>query len=247
MLKKIPNIIARFAHENRGRIGGTATVFGILGTSVLSARAGYAMRQKFELHDVDEETTTRERVDIVWREFVPAAGCTLATCLVAVSTMRHYQQRTVLAIAAYSASELMLQELRTAMGEEVSVVKVKKIEDAARAKFIAHHEQPGPDSPVYIQNDDPNDVICLEARTGRYFRSSREKILRAVNQVNREALENDVAYLDTFYGFLGLPYTIMGGEMGWESRELLEVSFTSDLMQNGTPVLAFDYNYLRFV
>ena len=51
--------------------------------------------------------------------------------------------------------------------------------------------------------------------------------------------------LNDFYDELGLPGTVMGSELGWNSKGiLLDLDFTSELSYDNEPVLVINYNIL---
>jgi hypothetical protein len=72
-----------------------------------------------------------------------------------------------------------------------------------------------------------------------------EELKRAVNEVNREALNSDFARLDDFYYEVGLPTTTSSGHVGWYNHTSMDLRFSSVLTPDGRPVLAFDYNYIK--
>ena len=49
------------------------------------------------------------------------------------------------------------------------------------------------------------------------------------------------ASLTDFYDEIGLPETAVSGYVGWNTDELLEVTYSSILSDDGKPVLAIDF------
>ena len=83
---------------------------------------------------------------------------------------------------------------------------------------------------------------CYDVLFGRYFKSDRNKIERAVNELNRRMLTDQFVSLNEFYYEIGLPGIKIGDELGWNiEKGYIDIQFGSHLSEDGTPCLAIVY------
>ena len=88
------------------------------------------------------------------------------------------------------------------------------------------------------------DTLCYETLSGRYFYSDIEKIRAAVNRANKIILEESYISLNEFYDELDLGHTGIGDSIGWGVAHtgLINLNFSSQLTNNGTPCLVIGYD-----
>ena len=102
-------------------------------------------------------------------------------------------------------------------------------------------KQPVSTSEVLVTNG--GTTLCYDYQSGRYFYSDRDKIAHAVNRINKRILDEDYASLNEFYYEIGLSGSGLGDKMGWNSgMKLIELEYSSQLSENGTPCLVIDFN-----
>ena len=93
-----------------------------------------------------------------------------------------------------------------------------------------------------ILTEKGGNTICYDAISGRYFKSDRDTINRAVNELNRQMRDDMYVTLNEFYYALGLDGTKLGDDLGWNiEKGYIELDFSSHLDANGTPCLVIDY------
>lgn len=93
-----------------------------------------------------------------------------------------------------------------------------------------------------ILTEKGGNTICYDAISGRYFKSDRDTINRAVNELNRQMRDGMYVTLNEFYYALGLDGTKLGDDLGWNiEKGYIELDFSSHLDANGTPCLVIDY------
>jgi hypothetical protein len=128
-------------------------------------------------------------------------------------------------------------EYRNKVVEEYGEKADQKIKDAVAEDRAKN----GPSQEVMLVGT--GSVLCCELFTGRYFNGDIETLRKAVNQINHKALAHDYATFSDFYYIIGLGQTSESNHLGWTSSRMMELEFTSLLTNDGTPCLAFDYNY----
>jgi hypothetical protein len=84
-------------------------------------------------------------------------------------------------------------------------------------------------------------ALCLEPYSGRYFQSDMEALKAAQNALNYQVLNSYYASLSDFYDLIGLDRTKLSDEVGWNSDELMELTFSSCLA-DGKPCLVMDFH-----
>ena len=72
---------------------------------------------------------------------------------------------------------------------------------------------------------------------------SIEVIKRAENELNKQMLHDISGYvsLNEFYDELGLDHTSIGDDLGWNTDQLIDIAFSSQLNDNGEPSVVLDY------
>ena len=86
-----------------------------------------------------------------------------------------------------------------------------------------------------ILTEKGGNTICYDAISGRYFKSDRDTINRAVNELNRQMRDDMYVTLNEFYYALGLDGTKLGRRSGLEYRKgIYRTILVSHLDANGT-------------
>lgn len=244
-LTKVGSGLKRYAPE----ILTTLSVAGLAATAYLASKAGY----KSGLHVMSEFSarvdnapdgeevlpmTGKEIVQETWKYYVPVAIIGVATCVAIVGSNRISNNKQLALISAAAISERTLSEYQQKIVETTSKPKERKIRDE-----IAQDE-------VNTQSDKLNnlvlakdgDVMVIEMHTRQVFVSNAEKIHRAENDANREALHDGYISLNVFLDKLGLPESEAGAVVGWNNNKPLEV-IIGGAAHDEKPVLTIDYRY----
>ena len=186
----------------------------------------------------DDKLTTAETVKAAWKPYIPAAitGGVSAACLIGASSVN--LRRNAALAAAYHLSETALAEYKEQVVETFGKNKEKKVRynvDKARVD-----NNPPSDKEIIITGD--GDTLCFDYHSGRYFKTSIDKLKKVENELNARLLREDYVSLNDFYDEIGLGYTQMGHDLGWNvSKGLIEFAFSSQLV-NDTPCLVLNYS-----
>ena len=85
-------------------------------------------------------------------------------------------------------------------------------------------------------------TLCYDAISGRYFKSDRAKIDKAVNELNRRMLIHGYISLNEFYDEIGLSSTMIGDDIGWRTdRGFIELDYSYSGATDGTPCLVIGF------
>lgn len=217
-------------------------VAGVITTSYLSARAGFTAAQVLQNTDVptDRKERMKEQARQTWRLYIPpvASGSMAIVCIIMGS--RAQNRRAAAAMTAYSLTEHAFSEYREKVVEQIGKNKEQTIRDDIAQKKVSETKE---GAMVVVAGT--GQVLCCELYTGRYFRADMEKLRRALNDINAKICRDVYVTLDEFYDLVGLPWTSMSSQMGWDSNKLLELQFSTVLAEGGEPCLAFEYSYVK--
>ena len=194
-----------------------------------------------DLRDYEEvsKLKVKDVVKTTWKCYIPAAVTATASvaCLVGASSV-HIKRNAVLA-TAYQLSETALTEYREKVIETIG----EKKEEAIREKVDKERMKKNPVSKSEIIVTEKGNTLCMDALSGRYFKSDIDKINKAVNKINNRVLHDYSASLNELYNELDIPGIDIGNLLGWNSdMGLIETYLRSQLTEDGTPCLVLDFN-----
>lgn len=218
-------------------------IAGMITTTVLAVKV--TPKAVMLLNERKEELKTEKLqvTDVIkttWKCYIPAAitcGASIA-CLVGASSV-NFKRNAALA-TAYKLSETALAEYRDAVVETIGEKKERDIRDKVAEKRVK--KNPVTKSDVIVTGN--GTTLCFDSISGRYFQSSMQKIESAKNKVNERMLCDNYVSLNDLYDELGMECTKIGEDLGWNifGDGLLDISFSSQLTDDGTPCLVMDYS-----
>jgi hypothetical protein len=241
--------------DNSPHILTAVAVVGSVTTAVLTGKASYKaceiirVETDIAYRGLDEERfplPAKAKVELTWKLFVPAVGTGALTVAAILGSNRISASRAAGLAAAYSLSERAFEEYTHKVIEKMG----PKQEQALRDELAQELVQRTPRTTEVIIAS--GNVLCLEALTGRYFRSDMETLRKAANDMNEVLLHNGYVSLSDFYEKVGLPETDMSDEVGWHGIGMIELQFSAAMAENNQPCMVVGYrikpvrNYHRF-
>lgn len=193
---------------------------------------------KKESDEVDE-LTPLEVVKTTWKCYIPTATtCILsATCL--IFSNRIGARRMTAIATAYKLSETALTEYREKVVETIGDKKEKEIKEA----IDKDHIEAKPLSKTDVIVTDNGDTLCLDYQSGRYFKSTIDKINKAENELNRRMLRDEYVSLNDFYDELGLDHTKLGYDLGWNIRNgFIGIHYSAQLTDDDKACIVINYD-----
>lgn len=230
-------------------------IVGMIATTVLAVRATPKAllliedkKREIRMEALDSdvrsiELTKPEIIKTAWKCYLPAAitgACSIA-CLVGASSVS--ARRNAALAAAYALSETALSDYKTGVVKALGEKKEREVRDAIAKDKIEND----PVTTKEIVITDKGETLCYESLSGRYFKSDRDQIERAVNQLNHQLLLDTYISLNEFYEAIGLETNDMGDKLEWcvnpdtSDKGLIELDFSSQLAADGTPCLVVGY------
>ena len=217
-------------------------ITGMIGATFMAVKATpkalYLIETKKEETEV-EELTPVETIKTCWKCYIPATLTTVlsAVCLIGASTVS--AKRNAALATAYSISEAALREYQEKVVEVIGEKKEKAVRDAVAKDQI--ERDPVTKSEVVIIDSNSN-TLCYEPLSGRYFKSTIDKIKKAEIKLDRQMIQEMYVSLNDFYWEIGLDGTDLGDKMGWNlSKGYMDLSFSSQLADDGTPCAVIVY------
>lgn len=233
----------KFIVDNSPGILTGLAVAGTVTTAVLAGKAAYSsalILSNEEYHrrvDKDDNTPlpVKEKLELIWKEYIPAA-IVLSTTVTSIIMANQIGSRRAAAIAAaFKLSEKMADEYR----EKVAEVIGKNKEEAVRTELAKDRMERTPGSDIIILTGP--ETLFFDEWSGRYFKSEMEKVRKAVNDINYQVNNDFYASLTDFYDLLGLPKTVVSDDFGWNTDQLLDVTYGA-VQHDGRAAISINYN-----
>lgn len=216
-------------------------VAGLLGTTVLAVKETPKVMKLLENKKNElnvEKLSIKDTVKTVWKNYIPCAvlAVTSVACIVGASNIS--ARRNAALAAAYAIGNKAFsnykEEVINLLGEE----KDKEIKEKVADKLLK--ENPVTNKEVIIT--DNNEHLCFDEITGRYFKSSQNKIKEAQNIINDRLRDEMWVSLNELYYELGLPNVRVGDDLGWNVDDgYLNIIVSARVAEDGAPCLTLDY------
>lgn len=239
-IKTVGNKLSEHSPEILTGIG----ITGLLSTTVLAVKATpKALRlidEKKEEYDTDE-LTNMEVIKTCWKCYIPAAvtASISVACIIGANTVN--SKRNAVLATAYKLSESAFSEYKEKVIETIGEKKEEEVRDKIAKDRI--EKNPVNNNEVIITGK--GDVLCYDVVSGRYFKSDVDKIRKAENTLNKKLMNDMYCSLNEFYDLIGLPFTQMGFDLGWNVNDsLVEIEFSTQLSEDDTPCVVIQYSVL---
>ena len=215
-------------------------IAGMITTTVMAVRATPKAIQLLDEEKRRQQADKLEPMDVVktaWKCYIPAAvtGTVSVACLIGASSVN--ARRNAALTAAYTISESTLRDYQKKVVETIGEKKEQSIRDSvSKDKMVKN--------PVreVILTESGGNTICYDVLSGRYFKSDIEKLKKAVNEINRQMLDETYISLNDVYYGIGLDNIKLGEDIGWNvNKGFIDLQFSSQLASDGTPCLVIDY------
>jgi hypothetical protein len=194
-------------------IGGAV---GLVGTTVLAIKATpKALRRIDEAkEEKGAELTKLEVINVAGPVYIPTVlmGVGAITCMFGANILNKRQQASL--ASAYAFVDNMFKEYK---------VKIEELygEDANERIEASIAEDRYKENPVATGS---TENLYYDAFSKRYFKATKEDVLKAEAGLNKIIAVDTGAYLNEFYKLLGLEPIIEGQELGW-SNGILEAMY----------------------
>ena len=248
--------VQEFVTQNSSTLLTAGGVVGTVATAVLAGRAGYKAHEIVSQHELmasidkshaefiegenpsmeDVKLSKTDKFKLTVVQYIPPAITCGATVASIIMANRMSAQKAAALAAAYGLSQKQFEEYKAKVSEKLTGPKQQQITDELAQERV--NRAPGASSIVIINGDD---VLCFDEPTGRFFKSSMEKINKAANSTNQEIIAHGCARASHFYDELELPPTTWSNDVGWNLDNMLELDITTTQAEDGRPCLSINF------
>lgn len=219
----------RAAADHSPTILTAISVTGTLATAYLTGKATLKAAEIIDQaqaeHNLGEKShplTTKEKAELVWKQYLTPAGVAVVTIACMVAANRIGARRVAALATAYTLAE---KAALTYKDKVVSTLGEKR-EEKIRAELAQDEIDRHPISreTVYVENGGGD--LFRDSWSGRYFNSSVVALEKASNSINAMLNNEFSATLSDFYDLIGLDSTDESDMIGWNSDCPLELEFS---------------------
>lgn len=136
--------------------------------------------------------TTKEKVELTWMEFVPAAAFTTAAALLIIASERKGHEKYMAVLGAYELSRQALDERTEAENDVLSEDDVKLVNERARAIKASTIDISDKSLIPHVTNDG-DETLYIESVTKTPFYAKETDVLHAFNVMNHRLNVEDRA------------------------------------------------------
>lgn len=217
-------------------VTGTLTTAFLTGKATLRSAEIIAEEQRrLDMHETSHPLERKEKIKLVWKEFIPPAAACVLTVVCIVGSNRIGTRRTAAMAAAYSISERAFSEYKDKVVERMGEKKERDLRDEVMQDRITSN----PPTDIIVTGG--GKTLCYDAYTGRYFYSEMERLKKAENDTNFQLLADGYASLSDFYHRIGLKSTSQSDELGWNVDKQLTVEYSTVLFEERLPCVAINF------
>lgn len=178
-----------------------------------------------------EDLTKLEVINVTGPLYIPTVlfGVSSIACIFGANVLNKRQQAALMSAYAllnnsYKEYKDKVQELLGKDGEQEIVNEI------AKDKYVAEED-----------SEDDGLELFYDQYSGRYFRSTKYKVQRAIYELNRDLVMRDYAYLNEYYEYLELEPIDSGWTLGWSTggcmdqywQQWLDFGYNKVVMDDG--------------
>lgn len=220
-------------------------IVGVVATAILAARGATKAADILAKKKEESETEEIEKVEVVKayaEAYAPAVAAGIVTIGSIVGSHKISANRLASLANAYALADNSFKIYKEKVKEAIGEKKESNIRDEVVKERLA--QNPVNNDVVVIGT---GDVLCYDCLSGRYFRSTMNKVQKAVNDVNEVMKCDNYISLNELYDYLGLPHIDIGDDLGWSAGKYVEIRFSTIISTEnaptgeGVPCLALEY------
>lgn len=237
--KALAKNVSIFARKHSPEILTGLGVVGMIATTITAVTATpKALELINENKDENGYISKKDTIKVAWKQYIPSSIIGIASIACIVGSNKVSLHRSALLAAACSISEEKLKEYKSKV---VDVLGEKKEKEDVYESIIQDKIDDSP-TPTCEPNKS-DDILFYDVWSGRYFYSDRNKVDRAVNELNSIFLQADQVCLNDFYDSINLDRNQFGYICGWnrQTTKLIEIRYSSHIAKDGNPCLAVDF------
>lgn len=238
-MNKLIKKATQFATKNSPTI---LTVFGVIGLGTTVGLAINATPKAILLLDEAREQngdlTAWETVKTAYQCYIPTAAVGLATVACIIGSNSINIKRNTAIAGLYTLTDRAFKEYQHQVIEQIGEKKHREIKDGMAKKMIKDTKD-AQASTIII---DGSGVLFYDPISGRYFRSTVNKILQIKDMLYHRMRTEMVIPLNNFYYELNIPEILLGDTNGWTIENgPIDISFSTMLTENNEPCAVIEW------
>lgn len=190
------------------------------------------------LSEAENPLDTKTKFNLVWKEYIPAAVIGTLSVTAIISANRIGNKRAAALATAYSLLHEGYDQYKEKVLEQLGKNKEEQVRVAVTKDKMERNPIPLDRQEFFMA---PGNELWFDARTGRWFRSDRETVRAAVNDINKIILDTSSACLSDFYELIGLPPTSESDELGWTTDTMLDIKYVAVPTEHGA-AMSIEFN-----
>lgn len=227
------------------------TAIGVVGTATsayLAGRASFQAADIIRLKEADDEERglivpeprelIKQRIELVWRLYIPPAVMLTATAAAIVGANRVSAGRAAGIATAYTLLEKNFSAHKEQLIEKLGDRKA----EAFRNEVAQNRVNETWIDDVQLLGLDKGEV-CYDMFGGQYFTSNVETIRSAINSINATIIHSGYACLADLYRILEIDTPAFSESIGWNSDRLVDVEIGSTLIHETKPCITLSFRH----
>lgn len=183
------------------------TVIGVIGVPITGYLSGKAAVKADRKLNHAEELSWKEKIKQTWKYYIPPIISGSVTMASVVASNRLSKREVAALSAAVAYMTHSRDKMERAIQERYGDAVLEEIRQEAMKEVY---------SPKSVEETGLGETLCFEAYSGRWFRSSPEKVDEALQAFRKDYFENGWSLsLNDLYEKLGIETTHFGWQMGW--------------------------------
>lgn len=218
---------------------GVITTAVLTGRAVLKADRILRAEQAWRIEDGDKgPIPLADKAVLTWKVFLLPAFMGVSSIVFILRANTVNANRNAALAALYSLSDTALREYKEKVVEQIGRPAERKIRNGIAQDHAEKKENTTATSVIITGH---GDVLCLDIKSKRPFRSSPEKIRQQVLNLNYTLMNTRWLDLNEFYYAIGLEECYLGSICGFDiDKGKIEVDYSSQLTPDGEPVLTIN-------
>ena len=166
----------------------------------------------------NKELTLKEKVELTWKEFIPAAAFTASAAVLTIASERKGTERYLAALSAYELGKQAIEERKDAEIDILGPEKASEIDTRVRENMAKSVVQG--DGIQWVEGPGEK-TLFVEPFTNTPFWATYDDVLHAFNVVNHTKQSMGVASINDFLKALGLRQELVADSWGWNEDDAL--------------------------
>lgn len=199
-----------------------------------------ARRRRSDNANQIDSLSRKDTLRVVWKCYVPTVVTAVVSVGCIVGGSKTSLRRNAAIATAYKITESAFSDYKEEVVKTIGEKKEQVIKEKVAEKRVK--KEPIKNNEVFITSN--GEILCYDSVFGKLFKSSKDAIDRAINNINKTMISDMYVSLNDFYYELGIPPIEIGDHMGWNinDTDLVSLTYGSTIADNGEPCLTITYN-----